>query len=143
MLKHHLLTMLRHFWKRRLYASISLLSLIVGLTVFCLIVLHVRHELSYNTHWPDADRIYRMTHKQGGTGATLPPSTGFSSVFLLNITNYIGEFATSYAEISTINSSVEDSSPGAEASAGIDDSSDQTLQVTFADKAFLAIFDFR
>jgi len=128
MLKHHLLTILRQLNKRRLYAGISLLSLTVGLTVFCLIVLHVRHELSFNAGWPEAERIYRLTHKQGGTGATLPPSQGFSPEFTLNITNYIGDFVDAYAEVTSLSSLIED----------ID--SEQGLQLKIVEPPFLEIF---
>src|SRR5690606_15894707 len=88
-----------------------------------------RHELSYNAHWADADRIYRITHKQGGTNANLPPSTGFSSQFTLNITNFVGDFVHAYAEISTVYSPLEDSD------------FEEALSVTLADKAFLEIFE--
>src|SRR5687767_594451 len=128
MLKHYFLTILRHLWKRRLYAAISLLSLTVGLTVFCLIVLNVRHELSYNTQWPDAERLYRMTHKQGGTNASLPYTPGFSPEFLLKINDYVGDYVASYAEVSNFASSVEEP--------------EYTLpiQVTMADPSFLDVF---
>lgn len=134
MLKHYLLTTLRQLWKRRLYSAISLLSLIVGLTVFCLIVLNVRHELSYNTRWTDGEQVYRMTHKQGGTNATLPYTPGFSSVFLLKITDYVGDYVTSYAEISTFTTSIDDSTQQ-------ESSSQQPFQVTLADSNFLGVFD--
>jgi putative ABC transport system permease protein len=128
MLKHYLLTVLRHLWKRRLYSFISLFSLTVGLTVFCLLVLNVKHELSYNTGWKDPERIYRMVHKQGGTGANLPYTPGFSSQFLLNIRDYVGDYAESYAEIASMGTSIKDSDqPG--------------FQLTLANQAFLGVFD--
>src|SRR5690606_12141680 len=61
--------------------------------------------------------------------ANLPPSTGFSSQFTLNITNFIGDFVHAYAEISTVYSPLEDSD------------FEEALSVTLADKAFLEIFE--
>jgi len=128
MLKHHILTILRQLYKRRLNSSISLLSLTVGLTIFCLIVLQVRHELSYNSHWDDAEQVYRITHKLGGTNATLPPSANFSPELVLNITNFIDDSVVAYAEISSLTSSVENSED------------EQEVVLTLADKAFLEVF---
>ncbi len=42
------------------YTSINLLGLAVGLAVSLLILLFVRHEVSYDAYHTDADRIYRL-----------------------------------------------------------------------------------
>lgn len=129
MLKHYLLSTLRHLCKRRLYSFISLLSLTVGLSVFCLISLHVRHELSYNKNWQDAGLIHRMTHKQGGGLAQQPPTTAFSAEFILNLYDYLEEFVSGYSEVSTIHTPIED------------DQSNRGLTVLIADAGFGDVFE--
>lgn len=53
-------SMLRH----KLYAAINVGGLALGLTAFTLIFLYVRHELSYDRFYPNADRIYRAYQQQ-------------------------------------------------------------------------------
>jgi putative ABC transport system permease protein len=48
-------------WTRKLYTAINVLGLAVGLACVILILLYVRHELSYDTHYTHADRIYRVS----------------------------------------------------------------------------------
>lgn len=64
MLKHSLGRILAQLWRRKLYSFISILSLTIGLSVFSLIFLHVKWELSYDRGWPDSGHIYRAITKQ-------------------------------------------------------------------------------
>ncbi len=52
--------------RQKLYASINILGLAIGLSICILIFLFVRHELSYDRFYPGPDRIYRVY--QGDSG---------------------------------------------------------------------------
>ena len=73
MLKSYLKVALRNLWKNRLYTGINITGLSVGLAACMLIVLFVRDELSYDKHFEDSERIYRLTSasNQGGDAQTL------------------------------------------------------------------------
>ena len=49
--------------KRRLYTTVNILGLAIGLTSFILIALYVIDEGSYDKHHRNADRIYRIINK--------------------------------------------------------------------------------
>ena len=72
MLKSYLKVALRNLWKNRLYTSINITGLSVGLAACVLIMLFVRDELSYDKHFEDSERIYRLTSasNQGGDAKT-------------------------------------------------------------------------
>jgi len=60
----------RNARKRPFYSLINVLGLAVGMAVFGLMALYVRHELSYDRHHVNADRIHRVifTGVFGGEG---------------------------------------------------------------------------
>ncbi len=60
MLKNHLLLILRTLQKKRGYTLINILGLALGLACCLLILLYVRHELSYDQFHTEADRIHRI-----------------------------------------------------------------------------------
>jgi len=66
MLKNYFKSAWRNLVKQRLYSTINLLGLMVGMTCFILITLYVHYELSYDTHHENADRIYRVYQQQKG-----------------------------------------------------------------------------
>ncbi|HAS46260.1 MAG TPA: hypothetical protein DCS93_37615 [Microscillaceae bacterium] len=73
MFKNYLKITLRSFFRNRLYASINLLGLSVGIAAFILIYLFVQQQLSYDTHYQGANRIYRVinhVHMQEQTDVT-------------------------------------------------------------------------
>lgn len=79
MLKTYFKVALRNLWKNRLYTSINIAGLSVGLAACVLIVLFVRDELSFDKHFDNSDRIYRVTgaYNQGGDGKTLSATTSY------------------------------------------------------------------
>lgn len=131
MFRHYLLTVIRHLWKRKLYSFISLISLTLGLSIFCLTILHVRHELSYNQGWPEADRIYRMTSKRGGTNAEQPRSTSFGAEFIINITDYLQGLVSAYVEITVVSTGIED------------EEQPSNVRMAVADRSLLEVFQVR
>lgn len=61
MIKHYLTITVRHFWRNRFYSTISILGLSLGIAAFLLITQYIRFENSYETVFPKADHIYRVT----------------------------------------------------------------------------------
>ncbi|GAB3984988.1 ABC transporter permease [Spirosoma terrae] len=61
MLKNYLKIAFRNLWKNKLYTGLNVGGLAIGLAACLVIVLYVRHEFSYDTHHPKADRIVRVT----------------------------------------------------------------------------------
>ncbi|MEO1074989.1 MAG: ABC transporter permease [Bacteroidota bacterium] len=59
MLKNYVLIALRNLSRQRGYAFINILGLALGLACCLLLLLYVRHELSYDRHHEDAAAIYR------------------------------------------------------------------------------------
>ncbi|HMB91594.1 MAG TPA: ABC transporter permease [Rhodothermales bacterium] len=60
MLKNYLKIALRNLRKHKGYSLINITGLAIGLACFTLIMLYVLDEFSYDRHYPDADRIYRI-----------------------------------------------------------------------------------
>ena len=59
----------------RSYTIISLSSLVIGITIFFLITIWIKRELSYDKNFPDAQQIYRIEtnmQMQDGTTSSLP-----------------------------------------------------------------------
>jgi putative ABC transport system permease protein len=60
MFKNNLKIALRSLFKQKLYTTINILGLAVGVASCLLIVLFVRNEFSYDKFFKNGDRIYRM-----------------------------------------------------------------------------------
>src|SRR6202012_3688212 len=60
MIKNYLRIAFRNLWKHRVYSSLNILGLTIGMTACFLIFLYVRFELSYDNFHSRKDRIYRM-----------------------------------------------------------------------------------
>jgi putative ABC transport system permease protein len=60
MLKNYLVIALRTLRRRKGYAALNVVGLALGLAGCLLIGLFVRHELAYDRHHADADRVYRV-----------------------------------------------------------------------------------
>lgn len=66
MWRNYLAAALHNLFRNRAYAAINILGLAIGLATAILIVLFVRDELSYDSMYPDADRIYRLSMNISG-----------------------------------------------------------------------------
>jgi len=60
MLKNYIKTAFRSLYKQRVYSAINIFGLAISIAACLLIVLYVKHELSYDRFFPDAGRIYKM-----------------------------------------------------------------------------------
>jgi putative ABC transport system permease protein len=63
MFKNYLIIALRSLIKQRAYSIITIFGLSIGITCCLLIMLYVKQELSYDSFYPNAERIYRVGHK--------------------------------------------------------------------------------
>lgn len=60
MFKNNLKIALRNLFKQKIYSSINVMGLAVGVASCLLIMLYVQHEFSYDKFFANNDRIYRM-----------------------------------------------------------------------------------
>lgn len=63
MLGHYFKISVRHLLKHKGHSLINILGLALGMACCLLILLFLRHELSYDRFYPDAERIYRVTQE--------------------------------------------------------------------------------
>ena len=90
MLKNHLKIAWRNLRTNRLFTTINIIGLAIGLTITMLLFLFISSELSFNTMYPKKDRIYRVLTKTNGefnneTWATAAPV--MASALKENVTN--------------------------------------------------------
>jgi len=85
MIKNYLKIAFRNLLKNKLYSSINVVGLSVGLAACVLIVLFVRHELSFDKHFNNSEDIYRITgaYNQGGNAKTYSATTTYPLLPLL------------------------------------------------------------
>jgi putative ABC transport system permease protein len=65
MLKNYWLVAIRKILRHKIYSSIDILGLTIGVASCLIIFLVTRFELSYDTFHPDKDRIYRVVALRG------------------------------------------------------------------------------
>ncbi len=61
MLRNYIKIALRSLIKQRIYTTINVVGLAVSIAACLLIVLYVKHETSYDTFFPEGDRVYKVT----------------------------------------------------------------------------------
>ncbi len=88
MVRNYLITAFRNLARNKVNTTINALGLTLGITCSLVIFLVVRYELSFNQHFEDSDRIYRVISLQESeegesTEASMqfPFVTGFKSEF--------------------------------------------------------------
>ena len=60
MFKNYLVTAYRNLLRFKLDSVLNISGLVIGLTAALLILLFIRHELSYDEFWQDSERLYRI-----------------------------------------------------------------------------------
>src|SRR5687768_16169919 len=73
---NYLRTALRNSLHNKSYTLINLSGLTVGLSVFLLLFLYIRHELSFNMYHSKNDRIYRIVETADASGTGESKTTG-------------------------------------------------------------------
>lgn len=68
MFRNYWVTATRNLLKQPLYSAINILGLAAGLACCILIALFVHYELSFDRHWTNADRLYRVDRDYFATG---------------------------------------------------------------------------
>ena len=67
MIRNIFIITLRRLLKNRLYTIINLLGFCLTLSSVMVIVLFIRFEMSYDTHYPENRKIYRINTTWSGT----------------------------------------------------------------------------
>ncbi|MBO5796620.1 MAG: FtsX-like permease family protein [Bacteroides sp.] len=60
MITHYLKVAIRNLLKYKVQSIISMVGLAIGLATFALSSIWLKYEMTYDTHWPDAERIYQI-----------------------------------------------------------------------------------
>lgn len=60
MIKNYFKTFIRSIKRNKVYSLINIFGLAVGIACAVLLYLYIQHELGYNLHYKDVDRIYRV-----------------------------------------------------------------------------------
>lgn len=60
MIKNYIIVAFRNLLKHKFYSFLNIFGLAIGLSCFMLISLFINDEMSYDKHFQDADRIYRV-----------------------------------------------------------------------------------
>ena len=60
MIAHYLKVAVRNLLKYKMQSVISIVGLAIGLATFSLSSIWLKYEMTYDTHWPDAERIYQV-----------------------------------------------------------------------------------
>ncbi len=68
MFKHYIKIALRNLLTQRFYSLINVTGLAVGLASCIIILLYIGHELGYDRHYSDAERIYRVVLEDNARG---------------------------------------------------------------------------
>lgn len=129
MLRNYLKIALRNLWRSKVFSSINVIGLSVGLASCLLLFMYITHELSYDDFQQKADRIVRVTMEYSMEGrAAKIPQTG---------TKVAPEFGRQFPEIESgvrlINRD------------GVVINGDQQFsekRIMFADSAFFSLFSF-
>jgi putative ABC transport system permease protein len=74
MIESYFTIAIRQIVREKLYSVIYILGLAVGLACVIVIGLYVRHETTFDEHWRDADRIYRISADRAPTGFSARPA---------------------------------------------------------------------
>ncbi len=93
MIKNFLKTAIRNLLKNKVYSSINILGLAIGIACSVLIYIFVRFELSYDNYHEKADRIYRVAVR-ASIGDTKIHQTYSSAITFLKLLEEFPEIET-------------------------------------------------
>jgi ABC-type antimicrobial peptide transport system permease subunit len=84
MIRNYFISALRNIARNKINTSINTLGLTLGITCSLVLFLVIRYELSFNKHFAEADRIYRVTSEyvsEEGKGVTASMQFPFANTF--------------------------------------------------------------
>jgi len=67
LVQHHMRLTLRNLARSKVYSGVTIAGLAIGLAAFMLIGLYIRHELSYDRFFDNADLLYRVIKQDPGS----------------------------------------------------------------------------
>jgi len=70
MFKSHLKLAWRHLQKQKLFSTIKIGGFALGIAVCSLITLYVQYQMSFDTHYQNEDRIYRIVNRWSDSDGT-------------------------------------------------------------------------
>jgi len=76
MFRLYFITGLRRLSKEKMYVTINVLSLALGIASFLILSLYLRSELTYDQHHSKHERIYRIVSNYSTTGGYAQSSEG-------------------------------------------------------------------
>jgi len=68
MIRNYLKIALRNILRQKVYSIINLVGLTIGIAAFLIITLYIQHEIGYDAHIVDSDRMYRCVELQKSEG---------------------------------------------------------------------------
>jgi putative ABC transport system permease protein len=95
MFRNYLIIAYRHLLKNRIYALLNITGMAAGISCCILIYLYISSEVSFDNHWQDYDRIFRITQTLQTADTTDPIAyTSFSTgpsmkEYYAGITDYV------------------------------------------------------
>jgi putative ABC transport system permease protein len=129
MLKNYLRTAFRNLWKHRGFSLLNIIGLTIGMVAFFLIFLYVRFELSYETMFSKADRIYRVVADIKTPTETIPANVPAFPVPM--------HMRTEFAEVETATRVMKDDWMVTRG-----DQHFHETEAVDADSTFFSVFDF-
>lgn len=94
MFKNYLVTAVQNLLKNKLFTLINITGLSLGLAACILIALFVQNETSYDKHWQDSERIFRVVSTLDRTGGDPRKNAATSELMLPAMFEYFpGEIA--------------------------------------------------
>jgi putative ABC transport system permease protein len=115
MFKHYLTTAINNLLGNKLYSGINIAGLAFGLAASILIALYVLDKTSYDKHWENADRIYRVNTSAWSTGGSFSLGQGTAMPVMPALQNFFSQaietgtrFMSADSEITTGNQRFEE-----------------------------------
>ena len=90
MIRNYFITALRQLWRNRLFSTLNIIGLTVGLAVSTFIAIYVWHEFHYDNFEPFAARTYRIVTVSTMAGQEFA-GTGFTQAFGSKVKNDVPE----------------------------------------------------
>ena len=133
MFKNYIKIAFRSIWKNKVFSSINIISLSIGLSASLVIGLMVYYDFSFDTFHKDNDKIYRVTSK-----FIEPEVTFYNHGVPVPLANTLKESITAVDELSLFFTN----NPHKVSVAGSDITFDSNKNIIFADADYFKIFSY-
>src|SRR5690606_20188432 len=123
---------LRNLINNKAFTVINIAGLATGILCFMLIMLYVRHELGFDRHWQNAERIYRISQQVSPQDGTPDIRVATNSP---NVGPLLQQEQAQFAEVTRL--TLWETSLAAEAGEVVN------VQAGLVDANFVRVFDFQ